>query len=57
MKMFKIDALLAAKGYTVFRLPPYHPNLNPIEMVWATFKNYVAKKNASFQLCDTIKLI
>ena len=28
---FAIDCLLADHGHTVLRLPPYHPDLNPIE--------------------------
>jgi hypothetical protein len=32
-KTFKIDALLAEHGHSTLRLPPYHPDLNPIELV------------------------
>ena len=28
------------KGLTVFYLPPYSPQLNPIEMVWKFMKYY-----------------
>jgi hypothetical protein len=28
---FAIDCFLAKHGHTVIRLPPYHPDLNPIE--------------------------
>ena len=31
---FAIDRLLADHGHTVLRLPPYHPDLNPIEKMW-----------------------
>jgi transposase len=41
---YKFDALLRDHGHTVLRLPPYHPDLNPIELIWATVKNNVAKK-------------
>lgn len=47
-KCFEIDELFIAKGHSVVRLPPYHPDLNPIELVWAALKEYVAKKNVSF---------
>ncbi|KAG8247914.1 hypothetical protein J6590_051214, partial [Homalodisca vitripennis] len=30
--MFKVDSILAEAGYSVLRLPPYHQDLNPIEM-------------------------
>jgi transposase len=34
-KTFTVDELIAANGHTVLRLPPYHPGLNPIELIWA----------------------
>nr|CAH7727911.1 unnamed protein product [Callosobruchus chinensis] len=35
-------------GHSVLRLPPYHPDLNPIELVWASLKQYVAERNVDF---------
>lgn len=35
---YKIDSFFRAKGYEVLRLPPYHCNLNPIELFWNTGK-------------------
>lgn len=49
---YKYDQLLEAHGHSVLRLPPYHPDLNPIELIWATVKNNVAQKNVSFKLED-----
>lgn len=34
-KTFSIDKVLFEKGHTVLRLPPYHPDLNPIEIAWS----------------------
>lgn len=57
-KTYEIDKILADKGHSVLRLPPYHPDLNPIELVWASMKQYVAEKNVTFNfkfvesLCD-----
>ena len=34
------------------RLPPYHSNLNAIELVWAKIKDEVADKNITFKLSD-----
>ncbi|XP_050299213.1 uncharacterized protein LOC126738106 [Anthonomus grandis grandis] len=31
-KRYEIDELFNAKGHDVLRLPPYHPDLNPIEL-------------------------
>lgn len=57
-KIYEIDRIMSAHGHTVLRLPPYHPDLNPIELVWASLKQYVAQKNVDFtlktveRLCD-----
>lgn len=32
-------------GHTVVRLPPYHCDLNPIELIWALAKRKVASQN------------
>jgi hypothetical protein len=55
-KSFKIDTLLAEHGHSALRLPPYHPDINPIELIWASVKEYVAIKNVSFRLDDAMKL-
>ncbi|GBP38243.1 hypothetical protein EVAR_18123_1 [Eumeta japonica] len=44
-RKFNIDAILNEAGHAVLRLPPYHPDLNPIEMAWSQIKGYVANKN------------
>lgn len=33
-KIYTIDNTITSAGHTVIRLPPYHPDLNPIELVW-----------------------
>lgn len=48
----KLDALLAAHGHAALRLPPYHPELNPIEKIWAIVKQWVAARNTTFKLTD-----
>ncbi|XP_074035702.1 uncharacterized protein [Leptinotarsa decemlineata] len=37
---------------TVLRLPPYHCELNPIELIWAQVKGYVARHNTTFKMKD-----
>lgn len=49
-KTYIIDELLRSHGHDVLRLPPYHPDLNPIELVWAAMKQYVADRNGDFTL-------
>ena len=55
-KVYVIDTLLAKHGHSVLRLPPYHPELNPIEKIWALLKNHVAACNTTFKLDDVKKL-
>jgi hypothetical protein len=51
-----IDCLLAEHGHTVLRLPPYHPDLNPIEKIWGIVKASIAAKNVTFKLRDARQL-
>lgn len=44
-------------GHEVVRLPPYHCQYNPIELIWAQVKGDVAKKNVSFKIADVEKLV
>jgi transposase len=32
---YVVDHILASYGHTVLRLPPYHPDLSPNEMIWS----------------------
>ena len=43
-KTYLIDQILQSQGHLVLRLPPYHPELNPIEMMWSEIKRGVAEK-------------
>lgn len=56
-KRYSIDSILRAHGHAVLRLPPYHPDLNPIEMAWAAIKGHVAQKNVTWNVEDIMKLI
>jgi transposase len=40
---YSIDTILRSAGHTVLRLPPYHPDLNLIELVWGDIKGRVAE--------------
>jgi transposase len=48
----KTDEFLRGKGHDVFRLPPYHCEFNPIEMVWEDVKGYVGRENNTFKTND-----
>jgi transposase len=41
----KVESIASGHGHIVARLPPYHPDLNPIETAWGITKNYVANEN------------
>jgi hypothetical protein len=53
---FAIDCLLADHGHTVIRVPPDHPDLNPIEHIWDVVKTRIAAKNVTFKLRNVQQL-
>lgn len=56
-KIYTIDELLKGAGHTVLRLPPYHPDLNPIELVWANIKNCLARDHINATLDEKITIL
>ena len=40
--------MLHAYGHTVLRLPPYHCDISPIELIWSQTKGRVARDNCKF---------
>lgn len=52
-----VDEMAAAQGITVLRLPPYHCELNPIELVWAQVKGHVARHNTTYKMAEVKKLL
>jgi len=52
----EVSVLAATFGCDVLFLPVAHPELNPIEMVWAHLKGFVARNNSSFTLQEAEKL-
>jgi hypothetical protein len=53
--MFDVDRVLAEHGHVTLRFPPYHPELDAIEKIWAVVKIWVATRNVTFNLHDIIK--
>lgn len=52
----QIDDLIRSAGHEVLRLPPYHPDLNPIENIWGIVKSRVSSRNTTFKMDDVKKL-
>lgn len=55
-KRFAVDQISSSQNHTILRLPPYHPDFNPIELVWASMKQYVSSRNTTFLLKDVEQL-
>ena len=55
--VYKVDEFLKRKGHEVLRLPPYHCEFNPIELIWGDLKGYIGRKNSTFKLNDVKNLI
>lgn len=51
-----VDNTAVRAGCIVLRLPPYHCEFNPIELVWAKVKNGIAADNRDFKL-STVDVI
>ena len=45
------------KGHEVLRLPPYHCELNPIELIWGDLKGFVGRENSTIKREDVKALI
>ncbi|XP_046960672.1 uncharacterized protein LOC124530527 [Vanessa cardui] len=43
--VYEADRMLEEHGHKVVRLPPYHCDLNPIELIWSVLKRRIAEKN------------
>lgn len=54
---YVIDELFKANNHTVLRLPPYHCELNPIELAWSSVKNHVRMNNTTYKLPDVKNLL
>lgn len=53
----QIDEIALQMGHEVVRLPPYHCQYNPIELIWAQVKGKVAEKNNTFKMADIEVLV
>jgi len=52
--IYAIDEIAKSFGHEVLRTPPYHPELQPIEICWGVVKNHIAR-NCDFTMKNLIK--
>ena len=45
LPIYEIDEMAKKQGHEILRTPPYHPELQPIELCWGIIKNHIAKHN------------
>ena len=43
-------------GHEVLRFPPYHPDLNAIELIWNPVKQTVASRNMTHRINDVLQI-
>ena len=53
---YVVDETLKQYGHTAIRMPPYHAELNSIELIWAMLKGKVARSNLTLKKKDIKKL-
>jgi len=54
---YVIDEYAKDNNKIILRLPPYHCELNPIELAWSSVKSYVRMHNNTFKLKDVLELL
>ena len=50
---YVLDEIAMEHGHEILRTPPYHPELQPIEMCWAVLKNQIAR-NCDFTMANLL---
>lgn len=56
-KKYAVDEMAKERNITVLRFPPCYCELNPIELIWAQMKGFVARENTTFKLQDGRQLL
>jgi transposase len=56
-KRYELDEIAVERGHQIIRLPPYHCQYSPIELIWAKVKGEVADQNSTFWLADVERLM
>lgn len=53
----RINEIAKEKGIEILRVPPFHYELNPLNMIWAQLKHYVKTNMKSFKIKKIKELI
>ena len=51
LPLYEVDEMAKKQGHEILRTPPYHPELQPIELCWGIVKNHIAR-NCNFTLSN-----
>lgn len=51
LPVYEVDEIAKKHGHEILRTPPYHPELQPIELCWGIVKNHIAR-NCDFTLSN-----
>lgn len=55
-KKHVVNELLKPQAHNILQLPPYHLDLNPIEIIWSAMKRHIAKRNVIFKTNNIITI-
>jgi len=55
--LYVVDEEAKKQNKIVLRLPPYHCELNPIELAWSVVKGHVKANNTTFKINDVRQLL
>lgn len=50
---YELDVVAERNGHSILRTPPYHPELQPIEICWGIVKNQIAR-NCDFTMSNLL---
>ncbi len=56
-RVYAVDERAKEFGIDILRLPPYHCQFNPIELVWSEAKRASAKRNVTFKMIDMKQIL
>jgi len=55
-RVYELDEEVHKAGHEMVRLPQYHCQYNPINIIWGQIKNKVESKNYKFEIAEVEKL-